>query len=116
MKVKVSQVTADLGPAYATDIAQAKTLAALRRILRDWRDLAPDAVAVAGEMQGQGWIDFAEGLAKERRGEFAGQRWAEVYGPILIPERLLRTTLTAAKFSVPWGSAYLRLKELGWPK
>lgn len=75
--------------AYAKEIRDADSPLALQAVLRKWD--VPDALAQAPN--DASWSEFRMGLDMESRGEFAGDEWAERFGCILIPERLLRLTL-----------------------
>ncbi len=76
--------------------------------------LVADALA-AVRSQGFDFEEWTAGLRKERRGRFAGSAWAEKYGAILIPARLLEAGMLAVRYHVPLGLAINRLEEAeGW--
>lgn len=84
----------------------------LRSALEEWTWIASDAMDAA-PTDAQDFQEFKAGLAQERRGRFAGEAWAECFGAILMPELMLRVSEVADQFGVPWGCAFLRLREEG---
>ncbi len=54
---------------------------------------------------------WREGLAKERRGEYAGDDFSYKYGALMMPEVLFKVSVIADRFKVPWGAAYLRMRH-----
>lgn len=107
---EVSYVTD--GPAeYIKAVAAVESAAQLRSLLRAWEWAAPDALAAAPSQDE--WDEFKRGLRSERRKQFAGEAWAERFGAILLPERMMRVSRVAAEFGVPWGLAYRRMQEAG---
>lgn len=83
---------------------------ALVAILQGYGKLAEDALEQA-TAPGFNWSDWETGLLRERRGHFAGEAWAERYGAILLPARLLEAGIVAERFKVPLGLAINRLEE-----
>lgn len=81
-----------------------------------WPVLAKDAIEaveaaiVRARSQGSDavWFEFLEGIRKERKGQYSGDDWAGLYGAILMPEKMLHTSLLAGNFHVPFGTAYIR--------
>ena len=88
-------------------------LETLRQTCREWRDVAPDAVAVAEKMSKRDFGEFMKGLKAERRGKYAGDQWVDKYGALAMPELMVKVSHVAAQFGVPWGCAYIRMKEIG---
>lgn len=109
----ISYVSDQIGD-YTTAIHGATTLAHLRDVVAAWKTLCPDAVAVVETMTTkEDFRQWRKGLAKERRGYFAGDEFCNRFGALLMPEVLLKVGMLAAKYCVPWGCAYIRLKETG---
>ena len=96
---------------YVDALSKVKTLAELRALTDDYAEIAGDAKVIADAMADTDFPAFLTGIKKERRGKFAGENFAEKYGPVLMPEILFRTSLVANKYFVPWGCAYIRMKE-----
>lgn len=108
----VTYVSEDPSRAYAKAISACGTLVELVAELRRWRGLADDALHAAEQMKANEWDGFQRGLKAERRKKFAGDAWAEKWGVILMPERMIRASMLAENMSVPWGLAFLRLREV----
>ena len=58
--------------------------------------------------------DVQHALEAETGKRFAGEQWAERYGPIVMPETLVVVSEYAARFQVPWGLMYIRMRDEGW--
>ena len=97
---------------YASDIAACGSLEELLATLQSYAEVAPDAIAAAPKTQ-EDFAAFQKGLKKERSGKFAGKKFSDRYGAVMQPEILMRVTLFAFDYKVPFGVAYSRLKELG---
>jgi hypothetical protein len=114
--MKASEITYLTEPhaEYNAGITSAKTPADLVAFLEGWEELAPDALAVARAIDTpEAWTQWQEGLEKERRRKFAGEAWAARFAVIVMPEKMVRVTIAAEQFSVPWGLAWIRLAEEG---
>lgn len=98
---------------YAKALSDADTLAKLREVVADWKDLAADAVEVVEGMSEADFKSFRKGMAKERRGIFAGEKFAIKYGAVQLPAALFKISILAVQYHVPWGLMYTRLKETG---
>lgn len=109
--------TSEQGKEYSQALTKADTLSKLRALLDSssggWGEVCADAAQIVEGMSEQDFEAFRLGLAKEREGGFAGYEFAERYGVVMMPEVLLRVASIAIRFRVPWGCAYLRLKETG---
>lgn len=98
---------------YAKALDNAHSLAELVAMLKEWESLAGDALKVAMGMNEADFTEWRDGLALERKGEFAGNAHAKKYGAIQLPEVLFKVSIIASRFGAPWGCAYIRLKETG---
>lgn len=105
----ISQQDAD----YAKALHEADTLSKLRAMMEEWKELAADAAEIVAAMSEEDFMAWRKGAAKERRGQFAGEEFAEKYGCLSMPKVLFLVSYRAAEFKVPWGLMYLRLKETG---
>jgi hypothetical protein len=109
---RIGHVTDDPAPSWNAGLDGAGSLKELRAFVRGWPTLAPDAIAAARAMKAADWDDWRRGLASERKGEFAGEAWADKFGALLIPRRMLRASALASQFFVPFGVAWIRLRDL----
>jgi len=111
---RINYVTDDPAAAYNAGLDRAANREALRSFLNEWPTLAPDARVAARRIKTpEDWAAWRRGLEMERRGEFAGEEWARRFGEITMPARMLRASMLADQFHVPWGLAWLRLKDIG---
>ena len=95
---------------YANAIRQADTADELRGTLREWFPLAWDGSEQAQGMDAVDYLDFQEGL-KDRRKQT--EKYSDRFGAILVPETMLRVTMVAEHFKVPWALAFNRLRDVG---
>jgi len=98
---------------YNMGLRQCETLQRLKEFLEHWAPFAPDAYKAGHQMDNADFIDFRHGLLKETSGKFAGKRWAELYGNIVVPDLLLQVSAVALQFNAPWGLAFIRLQQEG---
>ncbi len=98
---------------YSDGLKNCDSLSKLVAYVVKWKPLASDAYEIVRFMNTIDWDEFLKGWKKERRGKFAGEEWSAKYGAIILPEMLLRVSMTAMQFKVPWGLAFHRLKDNG---
>jgi len=98
---------------YTADRRNAKTLAALWKVIAKWEPVAGDAFDVVSKMTKADYQDYCQGEAQERNQQYAGDEWAAKFGAILLPEMLLRIAIIAHQFHVPDGCAFIRAVEVG---
>lgn len=98
---------------YAEELRKCDTLAALREFVAKWRPVADDAYRVVEGMDEKSFKKFQRGLAIETKGKYAGDEWCLKYGDIPMPEMLLLASLVAEQFKAPWGTAFIRLMDVG---
>ncbi len=96
---------------YAAMLDDADTLSKLTLGVYGWLSVAPDAYEVVAKMGEKEFREWRAGLRVERAGDFAGENFAKRFGAVLMPEELIKVSMVAMKYQVPWGCAYLRLKE-----
>ena len=99
---------------YNLGLRQCETLERLKEFLEHWAPFAPDAYRIGVQLDQFEFVDFRQGLLKESAGKYAGARWAEKYGQIVIPDLLLHVSSVAMNFKVPWGLAFIRLQQEGF--
>lgn len=97
---------------YSDALTACKTLDELQQTLNSYRTIASDAVEAIPKNQKE-FAQFRAGLRKERKGQFAGEDWAETFMSIVMPEVMFKVSMMASRFMVPWGCAYIRMKEVG---
>lgn len=98
---------------WAEALGAADTLPKLIDLVNEWKELCADARLVAHAMNADDFAVWRKGLAKERRGKFAGEEFATKYGPLSMPAVLFKVSMMASQYHVPWGLMYTRLKETG---
>jgi len=105
-------IYADCVSDYTKALDQCRTVADLQALVHDYGDVAVDAVPVVDAMTAKDWSAFKRGLRRERQGTFAGDAWVERFGPILMPFPMLKIAAVAEEFKVPFGVAWMRLREV----
>lgn len=104
----------DFSREYSVGLHECRTLTRLREFALHWGGLAPDAWEIVSRMHSADeFLRFRNGLERETRREFAGAKWAAQFGAIVMPELLMRVSLVAEQFGVPWGAAFLRCEQEG---
>jgi hypothetical protein len=98
---------------YANALTVAGSLESLRALVSRYKELAVDAEPLVMAMTPKQFSAFRRGLLIERRGKFAGERWAMQFGSILLPMPMMQITQVAWEFKCPFGVAYHRMKETG---
>lgn len=98
---------------YVQAIDKAENPEQLVTAIEPFRRIADDAYQRARNMALDDWAEFKRGLQCERQGVFAGEAWMRSFRAILFPGIMFQTSMAAKQYGVPWGTAYLRLRELG---
>jgi hypothetical protein len=94
---------------YVSAVKKCRTLEELQKIVSDYREIAEDAYQSVQKMDDLLFEQFCKGRNKTK----PSMRWMEMYGPVLLPRIIIEVGLVAAQFCVPFGTAYIRMKELG---
>lgn len=105
--------TSDTLKDYVDGLSNAKRLADLQTHVQTYQRVADDAFKITRDMKAEDFGVWRRGLSKERKGEFAGEEWAEKYGAVLMPEILMKVGMIADQYGAPWGCAYIRLRDVG---
>jgi hypothetical protein len=110
--VKLTEITHLSEPIdrYTEALDGCDTLADLRSCLDGWRPLANDAADIADGMSEEDFTAFKKALRCERRGKFSGEIR---FLPIIMPEILFQVAMVSHQYHVPWGLAYIRLRDVG---
>jgi len=96
---------------YRRALNAALCLEDMQDVGREWGKVFPDIVDVINKMSKADFTKWRKGLEKERRQEFAGGKFMERYGTILMPGLAIRASVMSEQYHIPWGCAYLRLSE-----
>jgi hypothetical protein len=113
-KFRLKDIPSDLdAKGYVDDISSASDLKSLRDIIERWSNFAQDAWVIVRDMPEEDFEPFRKGLRAERRGKFAGEEWSDRFGSILLPEVMIKVSMVAEHFKVPWGLALHRLVQEG---
>jgi len=96
---------------WTRELRAADTCLKLMKLCGEWKELCPDARAIAIQMTDAEFAEFREGLLVQPAGE-PSDRWLLIYSPIAMPAILFTASITAGQFKVPWGCAYIRLEQV----
>jgi hypothetical protein len=115
---EVSYLTDSPGKAYAAAIRAAKSKAQLVEVILPYRKVADDALAVSRAMNPDDFPRFQNDLARAKRKN--SNAWIDKFntewGAIAMPMKIIFASIVAERFHVPWGCAFIRLEEEGWPQ
>lgn len=103
----------DPSKAYTDDLTKAKSLTELQVVGKKWESVASDALMRIREMSQEDFETFRHGLARERRGHFAGEEFSERFANIMMPDILFAASMKAIEFKAPWGLCYIRMRDAG---
>lgn len=99
--------------AYATGLTDADSLPKLKAFIAAYEtDLVRDAKPIVEAMTEADFKLFRIGLAKERRGRFAGEEWAARFVAVLMPDPMFTISRVADEYKVPFVIAMRRLKDV----
>jgi hypothetical protein len=112
--------TVEIGYVSATDqeyskaLGEVKTLDDLKKLVNYYEPVARDAVAKVNGMSSYDFVMFKEDSRKVKRatGKEA-ERIVDEWGDIFMPRTMMKVSLTAIQFGAPFGTAFIRLKEMG---
>lgn len=114
-KLEIGYVTEDPTKKYVKALKKVNTKEELEKLLWYYRDVAPEGLKDAKKFTDEDVAQMQKDWKKARKEQT--QEWTEKfiekYGNILIPKRLIMTVMAAEKFKAPWGTTFIRLKELG---
>lgn len=98
---------------YTKLLTAQETLDDLRALTKSYELIAADAHEIAARMTEDDFKEFRAGLKKERRGKFAGEAWADKYAAVMLPAVMFGVSEIAVSYHVPFGVAYIRMRESG---
>jgi hypothetical protein len=93
---------------YVKAVKSCKSLAELKQIVTEYREMAEDAYTEVAKMDDPLFEQFCKGRNRLK----PSMKWMKVYGPVLLPRVILEIGLIAITYHVPFGAAYIRVKEL----
>ena len=97
---------------YASDLSACKTLDELRACMGKYSYLATDAAPIVSAMTEADFQVFVRGLKYERRGKFAGEKWAKQFAAVLMPEPMFTVARLANEYKAPFDVTLRRIKEV----
>ena len=115
--MKIHYLTENPSVAYAKAIRSAKTLKELVAVVNKYRRVADDAWKAVNKMDADDFKAFKKDLPKLKTatGKTA-EELTKKWGNIVLPFKLLWTTIIAEKLHAPWGTAIIRCEDVGWPE
>lgn len=99
---------------YAQALRKITTLKELRNLIDFYQPLTEDARQKAKTMTEADFERFLVDLKKasRARGKTA-ERITDEWGDIILPRLMLKVGLTAVHFHAPFGTAFIRMQEMG---
>ncbi|KKM77409.1 hypothetical protein LCGC14_1370270 [marine sediment metagenome] len=92
-------------------LRSARTPADIAAVVEAWRPFSEDPEIVFPQNKTE-LADLQNGLADKRKQR---RRWIELWGHLVLPERMLEAGIVAQQYHAPWGTALIRLaKARGW--
>lgn len=86
---------------WAMGLNNSKDQFELLEFVNSWMPYVKDALEIVKQMDEKGFLEFKEGLKKERRGSYSGDEWNDKYGAVLVPEDLIVASMLAKEFTAP---------------
>jgi len=111
---QVGYLTEDPAKDYAKAIRKAETLEDLRKAVKYYVSIAPDAYDAVLLLTEAGFKDFKTKLkyAGHKKSEKWTKDFVDKYGVIVVPGDMIMASLLADQFHAPWGTAFIRHQEL----
>jgi hypothetical protein len=92
-------------------LRSARTPAGILAVVEAWRPFSEDPELAVPTNKAE-LADLQDGLADKRKQR---RRWAERWGHLVLPERMLEAGVVAARYHIPWGTALIQLaKARSW--
>jgi hypothetical protein len=98
---------------WSRALDDAKSLETLRAVVVGWMPFVPDALAIVNRMDSRAFEKWRDGLAMERKGQFAGVEFQERFGALALPTALIRGSQGADRYKVPLGLYLIRVRDHG---
>jgi len=116
-EIEIGYLTENPAPEYAKAIRAAKTKRALVKAIEPYRKVAEDALESARLFSDADFNDFKRDIIKASK--IMPAKWVDEFnrrfGAVAMPMKLVFSTLVADQFKAPWGAAFIRCEEEGWP-
>lgn len=115
----ISYLTDSPSRQYQFGLDSASTREQLLAAIDEYRCVADDAYTAVERMTSPDLEWFLTGLPHERKKSKdesyvgPGSDWEERFAVILMPEVMLRCDIIAGQFGAPWGTAFIRLRDMG---
>ena len=115
---EIDFVTDDPAAAYAKEIRAAKSKEALVKVLEYYHLVTDEGLEDAKKFTDRDFKDFKRDirLAKKEATEEWSKYFSDRFGNIAMPLKMMVCTITAMQFHAPWGCAFMRSEEEGWPQ
>lgn len=113
--LQITYLTEDPARDYSKAIRKATTLGELKEAIKDFESIAPDALEAAREMSVEDFTEFKKQIkyAARTMPEEWTRKFVDRWGVIVMPSWMIKASMVAEHFHVPWGTAFIRLKEEG---
>lgn len=95
---------------YAAMLKRVKTLSELKEAVKEFEPIAWDAHDLIQKWDERDYKHFRKMESLERRGVYSEDKETSI---VLMPETMFRVSIVQVKFHVPWGTAFIRMKEVG---
>lgn len=116
-KFEIGYLTECPAKEYAEDIRKALTPAGLVKAIAYYGRVADNALAQAQAIKPKEFGTFKKHLkmAEKKQSEAWMEKFDAEYGEIAMPTKMMMAYILADRFKVPWGSAFIRSEQEGWP-
>lgn len=99
---------------YSMALSKVTTLDDLKKLVNFYEPVARDAIEKVKTMSLNDFALFKEDTKKVRRASGKEvERIVDQWGDIFMPKTMMKVSLTAIHFGAPFGTAFIRLKEMG---
>lgn len=116
-RVTIGYTTEDFAKQYGKAIRNAKTRDELVARILPFEEAADDALKQARGLTDEEFKEFVRDLRKAKKEQ--PEAWIEKFnirfGDIVMPYKMLWASIAADQFHCPWGCAFIRLSEMGFP-
>jgi len=113
--MKITYLTEDPASDYSKMVRSVETLSDLKKGVHEYKEIAGDAIKKVKSMTEEDFKRFKKDLPKFRKKMTEGVEEAvKEWGVIVLPMKMIISSLVAEQFHAPWGTAYIRCEELGW--
>jgi len=100
----------ELDTAFTKDLMAIQGTELFEKFIKKWKYWLDEETK---KLSGKDW-KWVNPLIKECRNEkITPEKRHDPASALLMPERIFKISLVAWHFKVPWGCAYIRMKEMG---